>query len=480
MVRDDKGKGKLNDHKGKGKRIMKGLGTLSDQLPTCLPYLEKGVELVASSATFSIWAIWKRRNKMINASSDEADKLEMDPHTSLGRMFINENQNVTLNDMIESEGEWSGFDYLDTTDNGKKKETKAYTFYRMESEEVRERFKVQEKEVKRLAIWPETITCDSDEDELDALLASINIDELPPIDITNFPPFVCNTGKGLRNKKKPTKTYKITYDGEGHSLTVNRPKTQEELAREELEEDLYEKIMLLNEKRPIIETLKYGDKHKMLLDSFLLDKLKLDGEFELEEEIVGEQVIREYKDIKEKEDHGCFVLPIRLEGKLDFHALVDTVLNLLGLLDVLCGVIMRETSFLGSSIEIPVSSMSSSAVSIPYSSGKSIGSSTSLIILSDYETEMIVVSAVVPAIIPEISPEAEAAVVASPVGVLDLAIHPDFESEPFEAPPSLVHRDVVDPESDPSMAESEEDPLEDDPSEAVEPQPTQAISSPPV
>ncbi|GKE92937.1 hypothetical protein Tco_1574032, partial [Tanacetum coccineum] len=61
--------------------------------------------------------------------------LEMDPHTSLGRMSINENQNVTLNDMIESEGEWSGSDYLDTTDNGKKKETKAYTFYRMESEE---------------------------------------------------------------------------------------------------------------------------------------------------------------------------------------------------------------------------------------------------------------------------------------------------------------------------------------------------------
>ncbi|GKG21753.1 hypothetical protein Tco_0384348, partial [Tanacetum coccineum] len=79
-----------------------------------------------------------------------------------------------------------------------------------------------------LTIWPETITCDSDEDELDALLASINIDELPPINISNFPPFVCNTGKGLRNKKKPTKTYKITYDGEGHSLTVNRPKTQEE------------------------------------------------------------------------------------------------------------------------------------------------------------------------------------------------------------------------------------------------------------
>ncbi|GJY99320.1 hypothetical protein Tco_0516750 [Tanacetum coccineum] len=225
-------------------------------------------------------------------------------------------------------------------DNGKKNETKAYTFYRMENEEVYERLtyevmmngdKVMDRKllilikgelyfvdfivnpeddvepcvifgqsflklVKSiidfgngiLTIWPEAITIVSDDDELDALLASINIDELLPNDITNFPPFVCNIGKGLRNNKKPTKTYKMTYDGEGPSLTVNHPKTQEELTKEELEGDLYKRVMLLNEKRPIIETLKYCDKHKMLLDCVLLNKLKLDGELELEEEIVRE------------------------------------------------------------------------------------------------------------------------------------------------------------------------------------------------
>ncbi|GJT33687.1 hypothetical protein Tco_0924106 [Tanacetum coccineum] len=237
-------------------------------------------------------------------------------------------------------------DYLDKADNGKKNETKAYTFYRMENEEVYERYitsfkfgltyevmmngdKVMDQKllilikgelyfvdfivnpeddvepcvifgqsfrklVKSiidfgngiLTIWPEAITIVSDDDELDALLASININELPPIDITNFPPFVCNIGKGLRNNKKPTKTYKMTYNGEGPSLTVNHPKTQEELTKEELEGDLYKRIMLLNEKRPIIETLKYGDKHKMLLDCVLLNKLKLDGELELEERLL--------------------------------------------------------------------------------------------------------------------------------------------------------------------------------------------------
>ncbi|GJV06344.1 hypothetical protein Tco_1344000 [Tanacetum coccineum] len=144
-------------------------------------------------------------------------------------------------------------------------------------------------------------------------------------------------GKGLRNKKKPTKTYKMTYDGEGPSLTVNRPKTQEELTREELEEDLYERIMFLNEKRPIIETLKYGDKHKMLLDSVLLNKLKLDGEFELEEEIVGEQVIRKYKAIKEKEDLDFLekVKPRIDKVRMLDHSNAETMRRLL---NVLCQV----------------------------------------------------------------------------------------------------------------------------------------------
>ncbi|GKB49583.1 hypothetical protein Tco_0900336 [Tanacetum coccineum] len=148
------------------------------------------------------------------------------------------------------------------------------------------------------------------------------------INISGIPPFVCNMGKNLRNKKKPSKNYEMSYDREGHSLTINHPRTQEELTREEMEEDLYEMIMILNERRPIIKTLKYSDKHKKLLDSVLLDKLKLDGEFKLEDEMVGEELIRGYKAIREKEDLGVFVLPIRLEGKYNCRALVDTGSNI--------------------------------------------------------------------------------------------------------------------------------------------------------
>ncbi|GJU22597.1 hypothetical protein Tco_1155939 [Tanacetum coccineum] len=146
----------------------------------------------------------------------------MDPHTSLRRLFMDEHHRITLNDMIESEGNWDGPEYLNTVDSGKKKEVKAFTFHRMETEEVCERnitpcfmegldaydgvtdleyeknlilneFAVQlglkyeaivdfRNEI--LTIYPDIITFNSDsDDELDALLASVNFEDLPPLDI---------------------------------------------------------------------------------------------------------------------------------------------------------------------------------------------------------------------------------------------------------------------------------------------------------
>ncbi|GJR81114.1 reverse transcriptase domain-containing protein [Tanacetum coccineum] len=120
----------------------------------------------------------------------------------------------------------------------------------------------------------------------------------------------------------------MKYDGKGPSLTINHALTREELSREELEKDLWERIVILNEPRPIIETLKYGDTYKKILDTVLLDKLKLDGELELDEVEANEEMVKEYKAIKEKSDPGVFVLPIQLEGRYDNHALADTGSNI--------------------------------------------------------------------------------------------------------------------------------------------------------
>ncbi|GJS68469.1 hypothetical protein Tco_0683034 [Tanacetum coccineum] len=79
---------------------------------------------------------------------------------------------------------------------------------------------------------------DDIEPGVDFILKGIYFGDIPEIDGLELPPYVCNMGKSSRNKRKPSKNYKIKYDDEGPSLTVNRTLTCEGLSREELEKDL--------------------------------------------------------------------------------------------------------------------------------------------------------------------------------------------------------------------------------------------------
>ncbi|GJX34300.1 retrovirus-related pol polyprotein from transposon TNT 1-94 [Tanacetum coccineum] len=126
-----------------------------------------------------------------------------------------------------------------------------------------------------LTIYPGLITFNDDsDDELDAILASIDVSDLPPLDITDIPPFMCSMGKSARNKKQPSKNYKMSYNGEGPSLTINRTLTREELSREDV----------------------------------LLDKLKLDGEVKVEEELATEDLIRSVRNAHGESDSNDEVL----------------------------------------------------------------------------------------------------------------------------------------------------------------------------
>ncbi|GKG16490.1 hypothetical protein Tco_0361447, partial [Tanacetum coccineum] len=120
----------------------------------------------------------------------------------------------------------------------------------------------------------------------------------------------------------------MTYSDKEASLTVKQPLTQEGMDREALKKDMYERILILQEPRPVIETIKFIDQHKKLLDSVMLDKLKLDGEVEADEEEVTKEVIKGYKTLREKDDPEVFVLPIRLEAKIDSFALAHTGSNI--------------------------------------------------------------------------------------------------------------------------------------------------------
>nr|GEV14779.1 hypothetical protein [Tanacetum cinerariifolium] len=138
----------------------------------------------------------------------------------------------------------------------KKKETKAFTFYRMETEEVSERY--------------------------------------------ISPCFV----SGLH-----------TYDGE-----INM-----EYEKNMISKEFAVKLLLDYEEKDGEKVMKI---ELFQLDGVLLDKLKLYGEIKLEEEAATEEVIRGYKALREKNDLGVAVLPIRLEAQFDFHALANTSSNI--------------------------------------------------------------------------------------------------------------------------------------------------------
>ncbi|GJZ42541.1 hypothetical protein Tco_0589427 [Tanacetum coccineum] len=64
------------------------------------------------------------------------------------------------------------------------------------------------------------------------------------------------------------------------------------------------------------------DKYNKILDEIVMDKLKLDGEIKKEYEEAINRIKGEA--LKEKEDLGAFVIPIRLEAKINLNALADT------------------------------------------------------------------------------------------------------------------------------------------------------------
>ncbi|GJT37432.1 integrase, catalytic region, zinc finger, CCHC-type containing protein [Tanacetum coccineum] len=101
-----------------------------------------------------------------------------------------------------------------------------------------------------------------------------------------------------------------------------RSLTQEEAAKEAIVIRMSQKFALLEEERPIIETMVYHDKYKKILDEVWKDKVELDGKIIKEEEEAVKMIKGEA--LKEKDDPRAFIFPIRLEGHVNKNALADT------------------------------------------------------------------------------------------------------------------------------------------------------------
>ncbi|GKB42818.1 hypothetical protein Tco_0887760 [Tanacetum coccineum] len=308
----------------------------------------------------------------------------MDPSSSktcLGEIVIK-----ISSDKGEVHGDWNSPKFQGTANSGGKKETQAMVFHKMETEEISDKFVAPcfvngleaydgeinlgveenmisnefalkfclEHEVKRgnkvvkkeLIIFlrltkaivdfrnetimiyheldPFLVSSDDGEkigDYWDMLLDDLDFGDILDHDGVDVPQFVCKMGKSSRNKRKQLEKYQLIYSDIGPSMSTRTPLTQEEAKREALAISIYERYSILEEERHVINTMAYSDKYKKILDGICMDKRKLDGMNKEEEEAIirikGEALI-------EKDNPEAFVIPIRLEGKINLNALVDT------------------------------------------------------------------------------------------------------------------------------------------------------------
>ncbi|GJW14466.1 retrovirus-related pol polyprotein from transposon TNT 1-94 [Tanacetum coccineum] len=137
-------------------------------------------------------------------------------------------------------------------------------------------------------------------DDWDNLL-DFNIDDIPLLGEEGLPPFVCKMGKSRRNKKRAMENLNFFYQDIGTSSSACGHLTQEEAAKKELS----------NQNEP-----------KKILDEVWKDNVELDGKIIKEEEEAVKRIKGEA--LKEKDDPGAFIFPIRLEGHVNKNALEDT------------------------------------------------------------------------------------------------------------------------------------------------------------
>ncbi|GJS49006.1 hypothetical protein Tco_0599127 [Tanacetum coccineum] len=338
----------------------------------------------------------------------------MDPNSSLGRICLGDDVIVISSDKAEGSGDWNSLEYQDTAVSKGKEVINGLSFYRMETDEISERYIAQcfvngleafdgeinlafdenlisnefavklclDYEVKKgkrlvkkelivalkgelyfvkfiinpeeddfipgvilgrsflrlsrgivdfgngvITIYPELDPFKDDckktgksLDDWDQLL-DFNFDDVPKSG-EELSPFICKMGKSNRNKKRAMENFNLFYQDVGPSASAGRHLTQEEAAKEELAIRISQRYALLEEERHVIETMAYNDKYKMILDEIWKDKVELDGKTVKEDEEAVKRIKGEA--LKEKEDPGAFIFPIRLEGRVTENALADT------------------------------------------------------------------------------------------------------------------------------------------------------------
>ncbi|GJV70981.1 hypothetical protein Tco_1490976 [Tanacetum coccineum] len=99
---------------------------------------------------------------------------------------------------------------------------------------------------------PDTVRDNEENREL-----MFDLDDIHEIKETKLPSLICKMGKSSRNNKRVLEGFQIYYPNKGPSGLRGEPMTQEEVDREKLAISICERYAILEENRPVIETLAY-------------------------------------------------------------------------------------------------------------------------------------------------------------------------------------------------------------------------------
>ncbi|GJX38101.1 hypothetical protein Tco_0251404 [Tanacetum coccineum] len=228
----------------------------------------------------------------------------MDPNSSLGKICLGDNVIEISSDKIEGLRDCNSPEYQATTGSKGKKVVNTFSFYRMETDEISERY-IAPCFVNGLEAYYGEINlalCEnliSNEYAVKLCLDyEIRKDDVEPGVILGRS--LLRLAKGIvdfgnesnRNKKRAMENFNLFYQDVGPSSSAGRHLTQEEAAKEE------SAIMIRD-----------------------YPKRELDEKMVKEDEDAVKRIQGEA--LKEKDDLGAFIFPIRFEGKVNENALAD-------------------------------------------------------------------------------------------------------------------------------------------------------------
>nr|GEU91806.1 hypothetical protein [Tanacetum cinerariifolium] len=299
----------------------------------------------------------------------------MDSNSSLGKICLGDDVVVISSDKIEGSRDWNSPEYQDNAGSKRKEVVNALSFYKMEMDEISERY---------IALC--FVNC------LEAYDGEVNLEFDENLISNEFAVKLCLDYEVKKGKKLVKKELIVALKGElyfvkfiinpeeddfDHGVILGRSflrlahevvdfgngvitiypepdpfkddSEKQERAQtivvnylisilmmcQRLEKNFLRlgrkrgignqdqsKFALLEEEGPIIKTMAYNDKYKKILDEIWRDKVELDGKTVKEEEEAVKRIKGEA--LKEKDDPDAFIFPTRLEGKVNKNALADT------------------------------------------------------------------------------------------------------------------------------------------------------------